>query len=93
MEIFAQRLFRRCDDGHDACVMQITACRILPVSRMQRNVTCLMNEAMNTNSEVRNLTDEQVNAVTGGVFPLQECKYVGANAWEQWIADYFNIFL
>ena len=52
-----------------------------------------MSEAMNTNSEVRNLTDEQVNAVTGGVFPLQECKYVGANAWEQWIADYFNIFL
>jgi hypothetical protein len=51
---------------------------------------------MNTNSEVRKLTDEEVDVVTGGLNPVElgTCpRYVGGNAWEQWIADYFHIYL
>ena len=47
---------------------------------------------MNTNNEVRKLTDEEADVVMGGLNPLElgQCRYVGANAWEQWIADYFK---
>jgi hypothetical protein len=46
---------------------------------------------MNTNSDLRNLTDEEVDAVQGG--GRIECEYVGSNAWEQWISDYYGIQL
>jgi hypothetical protein len=46
---------------------------------------------MNTDSDLRNLTDEEVDAVQGG--GMYECRYVGSNVWEQWISDYFGINL
>ena len=54
-----------------------------------------MSEAINSNSEVRNLIDEEVDTVAGGTQAWIDgmCRYEGSNAWEQWIADYYKIYL
>ena len=57
-----------------------------------------MSEVMNTNSEFLTLTDEDLDAVTGGGYFdctswRNHCAYKGDNAWEQWIADNYNFHL
>ena len=49
---------------------------------------------MNTNSELRNLTNEEVDAVAGGqisleIGPAKVCRV--DNAWDQWMFDYFGV--
>ena len=55
-----------------------------------------MSEAKNSDSAVRNLIDEEVDTVAGGTqanWIDGTCRYEGSNAWEQWIADYYKIYL
>jgi hypothetical protein len=48
------------------------------------------------NKELRALTAEEVDAVTGGMNPFDQfgvCRYTGANDWDTWIGQNFNFYL
>jgi hypothetical protein len=53
---------------------------------------------MNTSSELRNLTDEEMDAVAGGISKNRiEAEFAAgmskpANPWAGWMASYFGIY-
>ena len=49
-------------------------------------------KSMNTNSELRNLTDEELDAVAGARIVRDDGQvYYRSDTWDRWMWDYFNV--